>query len=340
MPLRPLSRRRAALGAKENEPCATESSFLFIAAGLSLGLAAAAVAQPANPVVVIKTSQGRHHHRALRRQGAPHGPELPGLRRRQVLRRHHLPPGHQGLHDPGRRHDRRHEREADPGRHQQRGDQQAEEPARHHRHGPHAEPPHTATAQFFINHVDNASLDHKNTSQTGFGYCVFGKVITGMDVVDAIAGRADGDRQRLRGRAPADGDHPVRPAGPVGREGSRHGRPIEPARRYALRPFPPGPADRRRRARRGCRWSKANTWRFLVILCCLAIYYFVVLDKPVRLEIARRRSLRGRALKERPPNMKSLRLGVLAIILGRRSGRRPRGPSRNPSRPTWPRPWP
>jgi peptidyl-prolyl cis-trans isomerase B (cyclophilin B) len=47
--------------------------------------------------------------------------------------------------------------------------------------------PHTATSQFFINHADNASLDHKDNSVDRFGYCVFGKVIAGLDVVDAIA---------------------------------------------------------------------------------------------------------------------------------------------------------
>jgi peptidyl-prolyl cis-trans isomerase A (cyclophilin A) len=45
----------------------------------------------------------------------------------------------------------------------------------------------SATAQFFINHADNAFLDHKNETPQGFGYCVFGKVASGMDVVDAIA---------------------------------------------------------------------------------------------------------------------------------------------------------
>jgi peptidyl-prolyl cis-trans isomerase A (cyclophilin A) len=45
----------------------------------------------------------------------------------------------------------------------------------------------SATSQFFINHKDNLFLDHKDNSAEGFGYCVFGKVITGMDVVDAIA---------------------------------------------------------------------------------------------------------------------------------------------------------
>lgn len=44
----------------------------------------------------------------------------------------------------------------------------------------------SATAQFFINLKDNAFLNHTNTSDRGFGYCVFGKVIEGMDVVDKI----------------------------------------------------------------------------------------------------------------------------------------------------------
>lgn len=46
--------------------------------------------------------------------------------------------------------------------------------------------PHTATCQFFINHVDNSGLDYGQAAD-GWGYCVFGKVIEGMGVVDAIA---------------------------------------------------------------------------------------------------------------------------------------------------------
>ena len=49
--------------------------------------------------------------------------------------------------------------------------------------------PHSATAQFFINHKDNAFLNHRDKSPQGWGYCVFGRVIDGMDVVDAIAGK-------------------------------------------------------------------------------------------------------------------------------------------------------
>lgn len=46
--------------------------------------------------------------------------------------------------------------------------------------------PHSATAQFFINVVDNDKLDFKSETPMGWGYCVFGKVIEGMDIVDKI----------------------------------------------------------------------------------------------------------------------------------------------------------
>ena len=48
--------------------------------------------------------------------------------------------------------------------------------------------PHSATAQFFINVKDNAFLNHTAPSGQGWGYCVFGKVVEGMDVVDKIKG--------------------------------------------------------------------------------------------------------------------------------------------------------
>lgn len=44
----------------------------------------------------------------------------------------------------------------------------------------------SATSQFFINVVDNTFLDHRDNSDQGFGYCVFGRVVKGMDVVDKI----------------------------------------------------------------------------------------------------------------------------------------------------------
>lgn len=46
--------------------------------------------------------------------------------------------------------------------------------------------PHTASSQFFINVHDNGFLDHTAKTQDGWGYCVFGKVVEGMDAVDAI----------------------------------------------------------------------------------------------------------------------------------------------------------
>ncbi len=50
----------------------------------------------------------------------------------------------------------------------------------------------SATAQFFINLKDNAFLNHRDESPQGFGYCVFGRVVEGMDVVDAIAAMPTG----------------------------------------------------------------------------------------------------------------------------------------------------
>jgi peptidyl-prolyl cis-trans isomerase B (cyclophilin B) len=47
--------------------------------------------------------------------------------------------------------------------------------------------PHSATAQFFINTVDNGFLNYKSSTPEEFGYCVFGKVIKGIDIVDSIA---------------------------------------------------------------------------------------------------------------------------------------------------------
>ena len=46
--------------------------------------------------------------------------------------------------------------------------------------------PNSAQAQFFINTENNRSLNHRDTSQRGFGYAVFGRVVDGMDVVDTI----------------------------------------------------------------------------------------------------------------------------------------------------------
>ena len=46
--------------------------------------------------------------------------------------------------------------------------------------------PHSATAQFFINVADNEFLDYTSPGANGWGYCVFGKVVGGKDVVDKI----------------------------------------------------------------------------------------------------------------------------------------------------------
>ena len=61
--------------------------------------------------------------------------------------------------------------------------------------------PHSATAQFFINVADNAFLDHTAPSGQGWGYCVFGKVVEGSEVVDKI-------RTVRTGRSGGHGDVP------------------------------------------------------------------------------------------------------------------------------------
>jgi len=48
--------------------------------------------------------------------------------------------------------------------------------------------PHSATAQFFINVADNAFLNHTAPSMQGWGYAVFGKVVSGTEIVDQIRG--------------------------------------------------------------------------------------------------------------------------------------------------------
>jgi peptidyl-prolyl cis-trans isomerase B (cyclophilin B) len=53
--------------------------------------------------------------------------------------------------------------------------------------------PHSATAQFFINVADNDFLDYKSPTANGWGYCVFGKVVSGQDVVDRIRTVATGN---------------------------------------------------------------------------------------------------------------------------------------------------
>lgn len=54
--------------------------------------------------------------------------------------------------------------------------------------------PHSASSQFFINVADNAFLNHSGKNVQGWGYCVFGKVTDGMDVVNEIAQVATGNR--------------------------------------------------------------------------------------------------------------------------------------------------
>jgi len=64
--------------------------------------------------------------------------------------------------------------------------------------------PHSATAQFFINVSDNAFLNFRSKTHGGYGYCVFGRVTTGMDVVDTIRQVKTGSQGQFQ-------DVPVKP---------------------------------------------------------------------------------------------------------------------------------
>ncbi|ARN30439.1 TPA: peptidyl-prolyl cis-trans isomerase [Acinetobacter baumannii] len=57
-----------------------------------------------------------------------------------------------------------------------------------------AQAPHSASAQFFINVKNNSFLNHTSKTAQGWGYAVFGKVVEGMDVVEAIKGVRTGNR--------------------------------------------------------------------------------------------------------------------------------------------------
>ena len=54
---------------------------------------------------------------------------------------------------------------------------------------------HSATAQFYINVADNTFLDHRNPTPSGYGYCVFGKVLSGMEVVNKIKAVKTADKK-------------------------------------------------------------------------------------------------------------------------------------------------
>jgi peptidyl-prolyl cis-trans isomerase B (cyclophilin B) len=63
--------------------------------------------------------------------------------------------------------------------------------------------PHSASSQFFINVKDNTFLNHSEPSAEGWGYCVFGKVVEGLDVVDKIKSVRTGKRG-LHGDVPVE----------------------------------------------------------------------------------------------------------------------------------------
>ena len=64
--------------------------------------------------------------------------------------------------------------------------------------------PHSGTAQFFVNVKDNGFLDHTGKNSTGWGYAVFGKVTSGMDVIDKIVAVPTGPKGPFAKDAPVE----------------------------------------------------------------------------------------------------------------------------------------
>jgi cyclophilin family peptidyl-prolyl cis-trans isomerase len=73
----------------------------------------------------------------------------------------------------------------------------------------------SATSQFFINVVNNDFLNYRDPSFAGFGYCVFGEVTEGMDVVDQIKAVKTGNVSDSAMSQDAGGNHRNRPLGGI-----------------------------------------------------------------------------------------------------------------------------
>jgi hypothetical protein len=142
----------------------------------------------------VQTGHQRRHppHRTRRREGAAVHRQLPVLRGQGPLRRHGVPPRHQGLHDPGRwlraGHEAEAHRRADP----ERGQQRPEEQALHAGHGAHQRPAFGHGAVLHQHRRQRLPRLQAPSAQ-GWGYAVFGKVVQGHG----------GGRQPSRRCAPA-----------------------------------------------------------------------------------------------------------------------------------------
>jgi len=116
----------------------------------------------------------------------PQAPQLPRVREE----RHYdntTSPRDRRLHDPGRRLRARDEAEGHPRSDPERSDNGLKNDRYTGGDGAHRGPA-LATAQFFINVADNGFLNHTAPSAQGWGYCVFGKVVEGTDVVTGSTG--------------------------------------------------------------------------------------------------------------------------------------------------------
>ena len=156
---------------------------------------------PGNPVVVISTSLGDITVELFKDRAPVSVENFLQYVDGRLLRRDHLPPRDAWIHDPRRWIHADDGREADAAADPERSDQRPEQHPRHAGDGADrrrcAARPRSSTSTSRT----TAQLDHHGYSPDDFGYAVFGRVLSGMEVVDRIAAVANAHRRAARGRA-------------------------------------------------------------------------------------------------------------------------------------------
>ena len=144
-----------------------------------------AMKDPANPVVKMATNKGDITIELYKKEAPKTVANFLAYVKKGHYYGHHLPSRHAQLHDPGRRLHGRPEGEAHRSAGRERGRAMVFRTRGHHRHGAHqrSEQRHGAVLHQY---VEEQHLPGQGQLPDGAGYCVFGKVIGGMDVVELI----------------------------------------------------------------------------------------------------------------------------------------------------------